>query len=116
MSESHKETEPTKKKKNIEDYTKEDYIAELEPEEVAKITEIFDLFDKNFDGGVDSKELRFILNSLEIYPNQDELSAMMAEADTEGEGEINAEAFKYIIAKQKVDYKNKLVQEASKIK
>lgn len=104
--------EPNDNKKPM---TREDYIKKLDPEELTKISEIFDLFDKNLDGGVDNKELRFILNSLEIYPNHDELSAMMAEADTDNSGEITEEDFKYIIAKQKVDYKEKLVQEASKM-
>lgn len=101
-------------KKDKKDYTREDYIKELNDDELAKISEIFDLFDKNLDGGVDSKELRFILNSLEIYPNHDELSSMMQEADSDNKGFINEDDFKYIIAKQKVDYKDKLIKEASK--
>ena len=40
----------------------EDYIAKLEDDERLKIKEIFELFDKNLDGGIDIKELKFILN------------------------------------------------------
>lgn len=40
----------------------DDYIQSLEPDEKSKIKEIFDLFDKNLDGGIDIKELKFILN------------------------------------------------------
>jgi len=39
------------------------YIDKLDEEEKKKIKEIFDLFDKNLDGGIDIKELKFILNS-----------------------------------------------------
>ena len=54
----------------------------------------------------------FILNSLDIYPNHDELSAMMAEADVANKGYINESDFKYIIAKQKKEYRDKLMKEA----
>ena len=67
----------------------DEYINSLEEDEKNKVKEIFELFDKNLDGGVDMKELKFILNSLDIYPNHDELSAMMAEADVNNKGYIN---------------------------
>ena len=90
----------------------EEYINSLEDDEKNKVKEIFELFDKNLDGGVDMKELKFILNSLDIYPNHDELSAMMAEADVANKGYINESDFKYIIAKQKKEYRDKLMKEA----
>ena len=92
--------------------TYEEYINSLEDDEKNKVKEIFELFDKNLDGGVDMKELKFILNSLDIYPNHDELSAMMAEADLANKGYINESDFKYIIAKQKKEYRDKLMKEA----
>ena len=90
----------------------DEYINSLEEDERNKVKEIFELFDKNLDGGVDMKELKFILNSLDIYPNHDELSAMMAEADVANKGYINENDFKYIIAKQKKEYRDKLMKEA----
>lgn len=75
-----------------------DYINSLEEEEKKKTKEIFELFDKNLDGGVDSKELKFILNSLDIYPNHDELSAMMTEADVSKKGFISN--FFYLIVEK----------------
>ena len=74
----------TKREKTIpkeNEMTYKQYIDSLEEDEKNKVKEIFELFDKNLDGIVDMKELKFILNSLDIYPNHDELSAMMAEAD-----------------------------------
>jgi len=76
------------------------YIDQLEDEEKIKIKEIFDLFDKNLDGGIDIKELKFILNSkllivyinqtaLDINPNHDELTSMMYEADVSNKGYIS---------------------------
>ena len=88
------------------------YIDSLEEDEKKKVKEIFELFDKNLDGGVDIKELKFILNSLDIYPTHDELTAMMAEADVANKGYINESDFKYIIAKQKKEYRDKLMKEA----
>ena len=95
-----------------EDLTYEEYINTLEEDEKNKVKEIFELFDKNLDGGVDMKELNLILNSLEIYPNHDELSAMMAEADVKNKGYIDENDFKYIIAKQKKEFKDKFIKEA----
>ena len=102
----------TPAQKQESEMTYDDYIKSLEPDEEHKIKEIFELFDKNLDGGVDSKELKFILNSLDIYPNHEELTAMMSEADVGNKGYIHEQDFKYIIAKQKIDYKNKLIKEA----
>ena len=93
----------------------DEYIASLGLDEKNKIKEIFELFDKNLDGGIDIKELKFILNSLDIYPSHDELTTMMYEADKSNKGYINENDFLYIIAKQKIDYKNKLTDEASNI-
>ena len=95
-------------------HTYDEYIGSLEQEERQKIKEIFELFDKNLDGGIDIKELKFILNSLDIYPNHDELTSMMYEADLSNKGFINEQDFMYIIAKQKVDYRAKLIKDASK--
>jgi Ca2+-binding EF-hand superfamily protein len=67
----------------------EDYINSLEFEEKIKIQDIFELFDKNLDGGIDIKELKFILNSLDIFPNHDELLSMMYEADVSKKGFIS---------------------------
>jgi Ca2+-binding EF-hand superfamily protein len=47
---------------NNKDLSYDDYIKSLEQEEKSKIKEIFELFDKNLDGGIDIKELKFILN------------------------------------------------------
>ena len=69
--------------------TYDEYINSLEHDEKTKIKEIFELFDKNLDGGIDIKELKFILNSLDIYPNHDELTSMMYEADTTNKGFIS---------------------------
>jgi len=106
--------EPRKEKTNTKEseLSYQGYIDSLEEDEKNKVKEIFELFDKNLDGGVDMKELKFILNSLDIYPNHDELSAMMAEADVANKGYINENDFKYIIAKQKKEYRDKLMKEA----
>ena len=103
------------KDNNDLDSNYEEYVSMLDSEEKQKIKEIFDLFDKNLDGGIDIKELKFILNSLDIYPNQDELTSMMYEADRKNKGFINEQDFMFIIAKQKIDYRTKLVNDAKDV-
>ena len=51
---------------DTKDLTYEDYISMLDNEEKQKIKEIFELFDKNLDGGIDIKELKFILNCKDL--------------------------------------------------
>ena len=63
QTESKKEKQVTKEN----EMSYEEYINSLEEDEKNKVKEIFELFDKNLDGGVDMKELKFILNSLDIY-------------------------------------------------
>ena len=106
------ESKKEKQQNKEDEMSYDEYINSLEDDEKNKVKEIFELFDKNLDGGVDMKELKFILNSLDIYPNHDELSAMMAEADVANKGYINENDFKYIIAKQKKEYRDKLMKEA----
>ena len=47
--------------------TYDDYINSLDGEEKIKIKEIFELFDKNLDNGIDIKELKFILNCKKFF-------------------------------------------------
>jgi Ca2+-binding EF-hand superfamily protein len=49
-------------KENKKEISYDEYISFLDADERQKIKEIFELFDKNLDGGIDIKELKFILN------------------------------------------------------
>jgi Ca2+-binding EF-hand superfamily protein len=40
----------------------DEIINSLDNEEKSKVKEIFELFDKNLDGEIDLKELKFIMN------------------------------------------------------
>ena len=42
----------------------EEFINAFDPDEKIKVKEIFDLFDKNLDGHIDLKELKFIMNCI----------------------------------------------------
>jgi Ca2+-binding EF-hand superfamily protein len=46
----------------ISELVYDQYINSLSNEEKQTIKEIFELFDKNLDNGIDIKELKFILN------------------------------------------------------
>ena len=49
--------------------TYEDYINSFDQDEKSKVKEIFDLFDKNLDGNIDLKELKFIMNCIFFFFN-----------------------------------------------
>lgn len=59
--------------------------------ERAKVT--FHKFDTNHNGAIDIRELRAIMKSMRVMLNDEELSQIMKEVDTDGSGEIDWEEF-----------------------
>ena len=53
-----------KTNQHIDKKTPEDYVNSFDQDEKSKVKEIFDLFDKNLDGHLDLKELKFIMNCI----------------------------------------------------
>ena len=51
-----------KNNNNSDKKNSEDYSSAFDQDEKSKVKEIFDLFDKNLDGHIDLKELKFIMN------------------------------------------------------
>ena len=67
--------------KNLFNY--DDYIHFLEDNEKEKIREIFELFDKNLDGGIDIKELKVALRALGFEPKKDEIKKLISDLNNE---------------------------------
>merc|ERR1712061_26544 len=57
----------------------------------------FKVFDRDGDGLITAEELRLTMNNLGEPLTEAELNAMIAEADTDGDGKINFEEFKNFI-------------------
>lgn len=57
------------------------------------LQKVFDIFDRNKDGSIGTKELRFVIKSFGITPTEDELQDIINEADTNGNGIIDFEEF-----------------------
>lgn len=58
----------------------------------------FKVFDRDGDGLITAEELRLTMNNLGEPLTEAELTAMIAEADTDGDGKINFEEFKNLMA------------------
>merc|ERR1712038_169925 len=58
----------------------------------------FKVFDRDGDGLITAEELRLTMNNLGEPLTEAELNAMIAEADTDGDGKINFEEFKNLMA------------------
>jgi calmodulin len=68
-----------------------------------KITEckvVFDLFDKNKDGSIVTKELGDVMIALGANPTQSELQEMINEVDKDGPGKIEFKEFLELFAKK----------------
>lgn len=55
------------------------------------IRETFKFFDKNGDGVITARELRMVMSNLGEKMTDDEISAMIHEADNNGDGVIDYE-------------------------
>jgi Ca2+-binding EF-hand superfamily protein len=74
----------------------------LSADEVEKCREAFLKFDKDGNGAIDIWELREILRTLNNEPTEEELIAMVEQADEDGSGSIEFGEFLELIASQKV--------------
>lgn len=58
-------------------------------EEEIELQESFRVFDKNGDGFISTSELRQVIVNLGESPTDDELEAMIREADANGDGRVD---------------------------
>ncbi|CAJ1349390.1 unnamed protein product [Effrenium voratum] len=66
--------------------------------QVEEFQEAFGLFDKDGDGRISVDELGVVLKALGRKPTQEELKAMVGEADEDGSGEIEFPEFLKLMA------------------
>merc|ERR1712106_663946 len=62
----------------------------------------FKVFDRDGDGLITAEELRLTMNNLGEPLTESEVKAMIAEADTDGDGKINFEEFKNLMANKTI--------------
>ena len=65
--------------------------------------EAYLLFDKNGDGRVDAIELQQVLNSLGVFPKDDEVKDMVNEIDVHNTGSIEFDEFLALMSKKMKD-------------
>jgi calmodulin len=87
----------------------------LSQAEIAEFREIFDLVDKDKGGSISSVELAELMNTLGINASQEEISAMVAEIDTDGNGDIDFDEFVAVMSRKvNANYTSKDVKRAFK--
>ena len=83
--------------------------------ELAEFREIFDLVDKDKGGSISSAELAELMTTLGINASQEEISAMVAEIDTDGNGDIDFDEFVAVMSRKvNANYTSKDVKRAFK--
>merc|ERR1712087_157092 len=55
----------------------------------AEFREAFSVFDKDGDGTISEKELGTVMRALGLNPTEEELTQMVQEVDTDGNGEVD---------------------------
>ena len=80
---------------------------QLQEEKVTECKEVFDLFDKDKDGSITTKELGDVMRALGANPTQAELQEMIQEmineVDQDGSGKIEFKEFLDLFAKKMKD-------------
>ncbi|XP_028395933.1 neo-calmodulin-like [Dendronephthya gigantea] len=73
---------------------------ELTEDQVKEFEEAFLLFDTDCSGTISTDELEVVMNSLGQRPTEEELKQMIAEADADGNGEVDFDEFLILMKKQ----------------
>ncbi|XP_067935771.1 calmodulin-like [Watersipora subatra] len=92
-------------------------MAGLTEDQLGDFKEAFQLFDKDGDGRITSKELGTVMKSLGQNPTESELSDMINEVDTDGNGTIDFNEFVVMMQKKQksIDNREEELKEAFKM-
>lgn len=72
----------------------------LTEEQIAEFKEAFQIFDKDGDGSITTKELGTVMRSLGQNPTEEELKNMIREVDADGSGTIDFKEFLGLMARK----------------
>jgi calmodulin len=72
----------------------------LTEEQIAEFKEAFQIFDKDGDGMITTKELGTVMRSLGQNPSEEELKVMIEEVDADGSGTIDFKEFLGLMARK----------------
>ena len=78
-------------------------VENLSEETIKQFRSIFDLFDKDGNGQITSKELGTVMRSLGQNPSEEELKQMIREVDLNGNGTIDFKEFMCLMVKKMND-------------
>lgn len=85
----------------------------LSQSELSEFREIFNLVDKDQGGSISSMELAELMSTLGINASTEEISAMVAEIDTDGNGDVDFDEFVAVMSRKvNADYTNKDIKRA----
>ncbi|KAI8072601.1 calmodulin [Gongronella butleri] len=76
---------------------------QLDQDQITELREAFDLFDRDHNGYIDTKELGAVMKSLQMNPSEAELQDMINEADADGNGTMDFNEFLTLMAKKQRD-------------
>jgi calmodulin len=87
-------------------------IENLTEEQIAEFKEAFQIFDKDGDGSITTKELGTVMRSLGQNPSDDEIKAMIEEVDVDKSETIDFKEFLGLMAKKmkKSDSEEELIE------
>merc|ERR1711976_891129 len=75
-------------------------VERLSDEQIAEFREAFQLFDKDGNGYISTKELGMVMRSLGQNPTENELMDMINEVDIDGSGTVDFPEFLNMMAKK----------------
>lgn len=75
-------------------------------ERLAEMREVFNIFDADSSGTLDIKELKSVMHSIGLAPEDWEIRAMISEVDSTGSGMIDWPEFLYLMSKKSIDAEN----------
>jgi len=76
------------------------HVEKLTDEQIAEFREAFQLFDKDGNGYISTKELGMVMRSLGQNPTETELQDMINEVDVDGSGTVDFPEFLNMMAKK----------------
>jgi len=76
-------------------------LDKLSHEEIENYKKAFSIYDKNGNGTIEENELLFLMRTLGENPTEDQMSIIMHEMDTDGNGKIDFEEFLQSMAEKR---------------